>query len=217
MNTNEAIKKFIQVQNYKGNISEKGSTAEQNFKRLNEAVNIFVQNGITNPTEADFENILRPAIAAKGKKAGEQAQEKTIRRTLSLAKKFYQNLKLKGDFQMNDNELTITAADERQSDKQPDFYPEALNEAKHGAIVGRPPKTGRTGQNGKKISLYMTKETFNRLEALRTYDDADMQDLLNNAIEAYFKTRADDMKFLREQEEARRARKAQKAQEAQND
>ena len=213
MNVYEEVKIYI-AETHTGKAQ---STIKENLRRLNEAVNIFVQKGITDPTEADFENILRPAIAAKGKKAGEQAQEKTIRRTLNLAKRFYQNLKLKGDFQMNDNEFTITATEERQPEEQTDFYPEVLNEAKHGAIVGRPPKTGRTGQNGKKISLYMTKETFNRLEALRTYDDADMQDLLNDAIEAYFKTRADDMKFLREQEEARRTRKARKAQEAHND
>jgi len=213
MNVREEVKNFILEKNYKGNITEKGSAAEQNFRRLNEVIDIFEQHGITNPTEADFDNILRPAIATKGKKAGESASEKTIQDRLSLARKFYHWIQTKGDNFMNDNELTITATEEQQ----PDFYPEALNEAKHGATVGRPPKTGRTGQNGKKISLYMTKATFNRLEALRTYDDADMQDLLNDAIEAYFKTRADDMNFLREQEEARRARKARKSQEAQND
>ena len=216
MNIQEEVKKFIQEQNYKGDIDEKGSTAEQNFKRLNEAVNIFVQNGVTNPTEADFENILRPTVAAKGKKAGEQAQEKTIRRTLNLAGKFYQ--KLKGDFSMNDNEITITATKERQLEEQPDFSLEAVNETKpeqetEATKRGKPVTTGRS----KKISLYLTPETFNRLDDLRKYDEADMQDLLNEAIEAYFKTRADDMKFLREQEEERRARKARKSQEAHND
>ena len=126
MNIYEEVN-FIISQNYKGAIGEQGSTAEQNFKRLNEAVNILEQNGITDPTESDFENILRPAIAAKGKKAGEQAQEKTIRRTLSLAKRFYQNLKLKGDLSMNDNEIKITATEERQPEEQQDFYPEVLN------------------------------------------------------------------------------------------
>ena len=218
MNIQEEVKKFIQEQNYKGDIDEKGSTAEQNFKRLNEAVNIFVQNGVTNPTEADFENILRPAIAAKGKKAGEQAQEKTIRRTLSLARKFYHWIKSKGDNFMNDNEFSITATEERQHEKQLNFNSESLNEAKpeqesEATKRGKPVTTGRS----KKISLYLTPETFNRLDDLRKYDDADMQDILNEAIEAYFKTRTDDIKFLQEQEEARRARKARKSQEAQND
>ena len=218
MNIYEEVKLFIKSQNYKGAIGEQGSTAEQNFKRLNEAVNILEQNGITDPTESDFENILRPAIAAKGKKAGEQAQEKTILRTLNLAKRFYQNLKLKGDFQMNENEITITATEERQPEEQTDFYPEALNEGKpeqekETTKRGKPVTTGRS----EKISLYLTPQTFNRLDDLRKYDEANLQDLLNEAIEVYFKTREDDIRFLQEQEEARRARKARKSQEAHND
>ena len=214
MNVHEEVKIYIE----ETHIGKAQSTIRDNLRRLNEAVNIFVQNGIIAPTEADFENILRPAIAAKGKKAGEQAQEKTIRRTLNLTKRFYQNLKLKGEIQMNENEITITATEEKQPDEQPDFYPEALNEAKpeqetEAPKRGKPVTTGRS----KKISLYLTPETFNRLDDLRKYDDADMQDLLNEAIEAYFKTRNDDIRFLQEQEEARRARKARKSQEAQND
>ena len=212
MNTNEVVKQFIQEQNYKGDITEKGSTAEQNFKRLKEAVNILEQNGITVPTEADFENILRPAIAAKGKKAGEQAQPKTVDRSISLARKFYHWIKSKGEIQMNENELTTTATEERQPEEQPYFCTEALNEAKpeqeaEAQKRGKPVRTGRS----EKISLYLTPQTFNRLDDLRKYDETNMQDLLNEAIEVYFKTRADDIKFLMEQEEERRARKARKS------
>ncbi|MBR1485627.1 MAG: hypothetical protein IJ597_00035 [Synergistaceae bacterium] len=217
MDLHKEAKKFIEEQNYKGEIGEKGSTAEQNFKRLIEAVNIFLENGITTPNEADFENILKPAIAAKGRKQGAQTQDKTIRRTISLASKFYHWIKSKGDFQMNDNELLTT--EERQAEtsttenNQPELY-EAKQEQEAEA-----PKRGKPVTNGRseKISLYMTKETFNRLDDLRKYDEASLQDLINEALEVYFKTRADDIKFLKEQEEERRARKARKAKEADND
>ena len=219
MDLRKEAQKFIEEQHYKGVIGEKGSTADQNFKRLLKAVNIFKQNGIIDPTEADFENILRPAIAAKGKKAGEQAQEKTIRRTLNLARDFYKYLKLKGDFQMNENFNT----EERQTalTLEPDETSPTENnqlevsEAKH-EQEAEAPKRGKPVTNGRseKISLYMTKEIFNRLDDLRKYDDISLQDLVNEAIEVYFKTRADDIKFLKAQEEARRARKAQRAKTA---
>ena len=199
MNTNEVLKKFIQEQNYKGDITEKGSTAEQNFKRLKEAVNIFVQNGITDPTEADFENILRPAIAAKGKKAGEQAQEKTIKRTLSLARKFYHWIKSKGDNFMNDNEFTNT--EERQPEEQSDFNfaplneakPEQENEAKTKKAVGRP-KTGRT----EKLTLYTTAETLEELNMLIAEYGTNITELLNKLIDDYLATQSKQIAWLKE-------------------
>ena len=216
MNLYEEARKFIEEQHYKGVIGEKGSTADQNFKRLLKAVNIFKQNGIIDPTEADFENILRPAIAAKGKKAGEQAQEKTIRRTLNLARDFYKYLKLKGDFQMNENEerqTELTFEPDKTSSTENNQL--EVSEAKH-EQEAEAPKRGKPVTNGRseKISLYMTKEIFNRLDDLRKYDDTSLQDLINEAIEVYFKTRADDIEFLKAQEEARRARKAQRAKTA---
>ena len=119
---------------------------------------------------------------------------------------------------MNNNEVINTANEEQQQDEQTDFYAEAFNEAQHEQEVkpqkrGKPATTGRS----KKISLYLTPETFNRLDDLRKYDGIELQDSLNEAIEVYFKTRADDLKFLMEQEQERRARKARKSQEAQND
>ena len=204
MNTNEVLKKFIQEQNYKGDITEKGSTAEQNFKRLKEAVNIFVQNGITDPTEADFENILRPAIAAKGKKAGEQAQEKTIKRTLSLARKFYHWIKSKGDNFMNDNELTITDTEERQPEEQPDFNsaslneakPEQENEAQTKKAVGRP-KTGRT----EKLTLYTTAETLEELNMLIAEYGTNITELLNKLIDDYLATQSKQIAWLKERKQ----------------
>lgn len=204
MNIYEEIKKFIREQNYKGNITEKGSTAEQNFKRLKEAVNIFVQNGITDPTEADFENILRPAIAAKGKKAGEQAQEKTIKRTLSLAIKFYHWIKSKGDNFMNDNELTITDTEERQPEEQPDFNsaplneakPEQENEAQTKKAVGRP-KTGRT----EKLTLYTTAETLEELNMLIAEYGTNITELLNKLIDDYLATQSKQIAWLKERKQ----------------
>ena len=158
MDVHEAVKDFIKAQNYKGTIDEKGSTAEQNYKRLNEAVNILEQNGITAPTEADFESILKPAIAAKGKKAGAQAKDKTINRGLSLARKFYHWIQSKGDFQMNDNELITAEEQEEQTGFSPDeamFDREAPRRER-----GKPVTTGRS----EKITLYLTPRTFNRLE-----------------------------------------------------
>lgn len=235
MDVHEAVKSFIIAQNYKGAIDEKGSTAEQNYKRLNELVNILEQNGITAPTETDFENILKPAIAAKGKKAGTQAKDKTINRGLNLARKFYHWIQSKGDFQMNDNELTTTA-EEEQTAFSPEFagFAETMrlkqamyeleaekakgsnqpedNEAMFDKEAskrerGKPVTKGRS----EKISLYLTPQTFNRLDDLRKYDEANLQDLLNEAIEVYFKSREDDIRFLQEQEEARRARRAKRA------
>lgn len=69
--------------------------------------------------------------------------------------------------------------------------------------VGRPVTNGRT----EKVSFYLTKETKQQLEALKMYDGIELQDLLNEAIQVYFETRADDMKFLKEQEKAREERK----------
>ena len=206
MNVHEAVKSFIEAQNYKGAIDEKGSTAEQNYKRLNEAVNILEQNGITEPTEADFDNILRPTIAAKGKKAGEQAKPKTIQRTLSLAGKFYHWYQSKGDFQMNDNEL-MTAEEATGSNQPEDNETMFDRENSTRRERGKPVTTGRS----EKLTLYLTPQTYNRLDDLRKYDETNLQDLLNEAIEVYFKSREDDMRFLQEQEEARRARKAKKA------
>lgn len=228
MDVHEEVKNFIKAQQYKGAIDEKGSTAEQNYKRLNEAVNILEKNGITVPTEADFENILKPAITAKGKKAGTQAKDKTINRGLNLAKKFYHWSQSKGDFHMNDNEA-ITAEEELAA-LGPEFagfaetmrlkraiYEREAEKAKESSQPGdkeaskrergKPVTTGRS----EKLTLYLTPQTFNRLDDLRKYDEANLQDLLNEAIEVYFKSREDDMRFLQEQEEARRARKAQKA------
>lgn len=204
MNIYEEIKKFIREQNYKGNITEKGSTVEQNFKRLKQAVNIFEQNGITAPTEADFENILRPAIAAKGKKAGEQAQEKTIRRTLSLARKFYHWIKSKGDNLMNDNELTITDTEERQPEEQPDFNsaslneakPEQENEAQTKKAVGRP-KTGRT----EKLTLYTTAETLEELNMLIAEYGTNITELLNKLIDDYLTTQSKQIAWLKERKQ----------------
>lgn len=200
MNIYEEAKIFIE----ETHIGKAPSTIRDNLRRLNEAVNIFVKNGITTPTEADFENILRPAIAAKGKKAGEQAQEKTIRRTLNLARKFYHWIKSKGDNFMNDNEFTITNTEERQLEEQQDFYTEAVNEAKHEheaeaqtkKTVGRP-KTGRT----EKLTLYTTAETLEELNMLIAEYGTNITELLNKLIDDYLATQSKQIAWLKERKQ----------------
>lgn len=207
MNIYEEAKIFIE----ETHVGKAPSTIRDNLRRLNEDVNIFEQNGITTPTEADFENILRPAIAAKGKKAGEQAQEKTIRRTLNLTRKFYQNLKLKGDFQMNDNEFTTN----NEQNEQADFSPEAstataenkaseISEAKpeHKAeaqtkkTAGRP-KTGRT----EKLTLYTTAETLEELNMLIAEYGTNVTELLNKLIDDYLATQSKQIAWLKERKQ----------------
>lgn len=204
MNIYEKAKIFIE----ETHVGKTPSTIRDNLRRLNEAVNIFEQNGITAPTEADFENILRPAIAAKGKKAGEQAQEKTIRRTLSLARKFYQNLKLKGEIQMNDNEFTTN----NEQNEQADFSPEAsivtaennaseISEAKPEQKT-QAPKRGRKTQTGReeKFTLYMTKERMENLRTLTKNRKITITDLLNNLIDEYCKKQSRYLEAVRELE-----------------
>lgn len=133
--------------------------------------------------------------------------------SIHLVTKFCKWVKTKGDFQMNDNELMNTNTEETQAE----IYSEALtrntqpesNEAKSSERKAEAPRRGKPATNGRseKISLYLTPETFNRLDDLRKYDETTLQDLLNEAIEAYFKTRPEDMKFLQEQTEARLAHK----------
>jgi len=117
---------------------------------------------------------------------------------------------------MNDNELTVeteqrafsleterATGSNQPEDNKAMFDREAASRRER----GKPVTNGRS----EKITLYLTPRTFNRLDDLRKYDEANLQDLLNEAIEVYFKSREDDIRFLQEQEEARRARKAKRA------
>ena len=116
---------------------------------------------------------------------------------------------------MNDNELTVKAEQrafsletERATGSNQPEENEAMSDKEAARRErGKPVTNGRS----EKITLYLTPRTFNRLDDLRKYDEANLQDLLNEAIEVYFKSREDDMRFLQEQEEARRARKAKRA------
>lgn len=194
-------------------------TAPQMLKRIEEVVDIFERNSIINPTDADFDNILKPTVeASKGKKKGEPASNKTIKTYLSMGKDFYKWLRMKGDNQMTDNEISTT---ETQQFVEVEQVPTVVENAGRNEMpadnqenktdapkittgkVGRPVTNGRT----EKVSFYLTKETKQQLEALKMYDGIELQDLLNEAIQVYFETRADDMRFLKEQEKAREERK----------
>ena len=107
---------------------------------------------------------------------------------------------------MNDNEL-MTAEEATGSNQPEDNETMFDRETSTRRERGKPVTNGRS----EKLTLYLTPQTYNRLDDLRKYDEANLQDLLNEAIEVYFKSREDDMRFLQEQEEARRARRAKKA------
>ena len=78
MNVHEAHKQHEQVEIYVKETYNGSASTPQQMQRLHEVVDILAQHGITEPIESDFENILRPAIAAKGKKQGQQnAQHST--------------------------------------------------------------------------------------------------------------------------------------------
>ena len=228
MYVHEAVKEFIKAQKYKGAIDEKGSVAEQTYKRLNEVVNILEQNGITAPAEADFENILRPAIAAKGKKAGEQAKDKTINRGLNLARKFYHWYQSKGDFQMNDNELTTTAEEEQEGQTafSPEFagFTETMrlkqamfdwatekakesnqpenNEAMFDKEASAKKTAGRpkTGRT-EKITLYTTAEAMEDLTMLTDAYSTNITELMNKLIDDYRLTQSEQIAWLKQQKQ----------------
>ena len=209
---NEATRNLVKIY-----VNEKyQKSAEQISKRLNDIVDIFERHGVTDPTDADFENIIKPEITAtKGKKKGKPASPNTVEAYLGTGKVFYEWLNKRGDNRMTENEISNVEEQSAVIDMpQTDTPPEALinQEAKNEQPqnterrVGKPVTTGRS----EKISLYLTKETYRQLEALRIYDEIDLQDLLNEAIQVYFETRADDLEFLQRQAQARQERKARK-------
>lgn len=112
-------------------------------------------------------------------------------KAIALTKEFYKWLEMKGDNLMADN--TISNVENG-----------AINQ--EAVKAGRPVSTARS----EKLTLYLTKDTARQLEALRIYDEIELQDLLNEAIQVYFKTRADDLEFLQRQAQARQERKAKR-------
>lgn len=195
MNVHEAVKIYVK-EHYPNS-----QTATQQEKRLYTIVKIFSDNGITIPTEADYENILKPAIASKGKKQGQPASERTINDRISLARKFYTWYQSKGDLSMIDNEVINN---EQEQTGQPDFSPEALNEAKSEQedetptkkAVGRP-KTGRT----EKLTLYTTAETLEELNMLIAEYGTNITELLNKLIDDYLATQSKQIAWLKDRKQ----------------
>ena len=170
-------------------IAEKYSTPSsigQQKSRLNRCVKIFQEHGITSPTVEDFE-ILRAEIKSDAEKY------------ISLARKFYNWVEMKGDNKMKENESTAQQGiiDVEQVEQQQ--AAPSINQQATEPRAGRPVSTGRS----EKISLYITKETAKKIEALRIFYDIDLQDLLNEAIQVYFDTQKNILEFLQEQEQAR--------------
>ena len=178
----ELIEIFI-AENYK-----KSSIGQQN-SRLRRCIGIFQEHGITSPTVDDFE-ILRAEITS--------APEKYT----SVAREFYNWVEMRGDNKMKENESRSTEAQQGIIDGEQVEQQQAapsINQQATEPRAGRPVSTGRS----EKISLYITKETAKKIEALRIFYDIDLQDLLNEAIQVYFDTQKNILEFLQEQEQAR--------------
>ncbi len=60
-----------------------------------------------------------------------------------------------------------------------------------------------------KISLYIKDEALRHdIELLALYDEASLTDLVSNALKAYTNSRADDIDFMRRQEQERKERRS---------
>lgn len=177
------------------------STREQYQSRLKRCIEIFEQHGITDFTTEKAIEILKSEIP-----------EKNLNVHTRLVNNFNKWRKLKGEKMMTENEININNSQEHSAaiDTVQIDMPLSINQSakieQTERKVGKPVTTGRS----EKFSLYVTKETAKQIEALRIYDEIDLQDLLNEAIQVYFQTRNDDLDFLKSQEQARQQRKAQR-------
>ena len=188
----------------------------------------------------DYEAIkghYQSVVKKSGKNKGERLyKDKTIEEIINQYKKYCEWEKSKGEKQMtfentmNTNEIEEQETEvnekpmidnatvnetltmnflSKQSEAEDDNVALNQNQTVKNPIerrAGKPITNGRS----EKISLYLTKQDYKTIEALRIYDEVDLQELLNEAIQTYFQTRSDDIDFLRSQEQARQERKALK-------
>ena len=60
-----------------------------------------------------------------------------------------------------------------------------------------------------KISLYIKGEALRHdIELLALYDEASLTDIVSNALQQYVNSRAEDINFMRRQEQERRERRS---------
>ena len=183
----------------------------------------------------DYEAIkgyYQSVVKKSGKNKGERLyQDKTIEGIINQYKKYCEWEKSKGENQMTfENTMNTIEEQETEVNEKPMIDNATVNEnptmilskqseaeddnvaLNQNQTVKNPieRRAGKPITNGRseKISLYLTKQDYKTIEALRIYDEVDLQELLNEAIQTYFQTRSDDIDFLRSQEQARQERKA---------
>lgn len=215
---NQDIRKLVEIY-----VSEKyPKSGEQISKRINDIICIFERHGITDPIDADFENIIKPEITAiKGKKDGELASSSTVKAYLRVGKEFYKLVKARGEKQMTENEISNVeeqiAITNMETDTPPSIHQEAKNEELNAVETGsnkdieiaespeksteqkrgRPQKTGRE----EKFTLYMTTERMNNLQMLSKAYKVTITDILNNLIDQYCEKNLRVLTVMKEQEE----------------
>ena len=197
-------------------------------KRIYESIEVFEQNNITFPLQADYENILRPYIASKKGRKG-NFKGKTINEWLSAINSFYTWTKENETMtEHEDMQLTIEENEQAkpeistvEENTQAPEAPQTSNEntkatplpvnidalAKKSA--GRPRTTGRT----EKFTLYMTADVMENLNIVAGYDNITLTDLLNNIVENYINTREDDINWVKDFERQKEARKLRQNQQ----
>ncbi len=218
---NQGIRNLVKIYvNEKYSLNQ--DTAKQISKRLNDIICIFERHGVTDPTDADFENIIKPEITATKGKKGKPASPNTVEAYLGTGKVFYEWLNKRGDNRMTENEINnveeqSAVIDMAQTDTPPSINQEAKNEELNAVETGsnkdieiaespeksteqkrgRPQKTGRE----EKFTLYMTTERMNNLQMLSKAYKVTITDILNNLIDQYCEKNLRVLTVMKEQEE----------------
>ena len=204
--------------------SSNQNTAKQISKRLNDIICIFEWHGVTDPTDADFENIIKPEITATKGNKGEQASASTVQAYLGAGKVFYQWLKMRGDNRMTENEISnveeqnaVTNMEQADTPPEASINQEAKNEEINAVETGRnedievaespekstEQKRGRPQKTGReeKFTLYMTTERMNNLQMLSKAYKVTITDILNNLIDQYCEKNLRVLTVMKKQEE----------------
>ena len=227
------IKRILQHRNQELILQEKLNDLDAQRSDWEKKAALFVpsqqrleKGGRTLELGEDYEAIkgyYQSVVKKSGKNKGERLyKDKTIEEIINQYKKYCEWEKSKGENQMTfENTMNTIEEQETEVNEKPMIDNATVNEtltmnflskqsgddAVQNPIERRPGKPITNGRS-EKISLYLTKQDYKTIEALRIYDEVDLQELLNEAIQTYFETRSDDIDFLRSQEQARQERKA---------
>lgn len=138
---------------------------------------LFVLSKYTFPIDKDFQEILKTHIEAKRKRNGENYSQAAIRDWVNAIKSFYEWAR-NADIQTAETEDIPTKSESPTVDSKQKSR--------------RPKSSGRT----EKFTLYVRPETWQNLKILADYDELTITELMNNILENYFTSRADDLEFL---------------------